>query len=182
MWRKHFSNQNLAVVLLCGVLLSPLIFAGAYAYKKQHWAKEKISEIEPRYARLLGLQSQATRIEEAATRFRTDLAGYTYASDLEVSQAGNDAQQRLRNIFSQAKLDVVSSQVLPPRNDRQFDRIPLSIRVEGDLVGLQSALAVMRTQSPLIFVDTLSIQTANRTDAPQRLICQLSLSVLRIRP
>lgn len=57
------------------------------------------------------------------------LTQYAYPGSMEVTQAGNDAQQRVRGIFIQAGLDLVSSQVLPPKIRKQFDRIPLTVRL-----------------------------------------------------
>jgi general secretion pathway protein M len=87
-------------------------------------------------------------------------------------------------LLSQSGLEVVSSQVLAPKVDRLFDRVPLVVRTEGDLIGLQSALMVLTNQSPAILMDGLTVQVVGsaKADAPQRLSAQLSLSVLRIRP
>ena len=110
------------------------------------------------------------------------LTQYAYPGSMEVTQAGNDAQQRVRGIFTQAGLDLVSSQVLPPKLEKQFDRIPLTVRLEGGLVALQSALVVLSGQSPAILVDGFSVQTVGvvKVDMPQRLAIQFDLSVLRM--
>jgi general secretion pathway protein M len=160
---------------------------GAFAYFVVHkhiWAVDRLDTLGPRYARLAGLQTQQVQLEAAEQHLRSLLTKLTYLPAQDVSQAGNDAQQRIRTLLSQSGLEVVSSQVLAPKVDRLFDRVPLVVRTEGDLIGLQSALMVLTNQSPAILMDGLTVQVVGsaKADAPQRLSAQLSLSVLRIRP
>ena len=110
-----------------------------------------------------------------------------YPASQEETQTGNLAQQKVRGILSAAGLQIISSQVLPPQEGDRFDSIPLSVRAEGDMLALQSALAVLSSQQPAIFLDELGIQLigsltqANHKFAP-KLGIQLSLNVLRERP
>jgi general secretion pathway protein M len=182
---KRLLTQNSALTfLLCALILLPFVVL-AYAVASKHaWAQETLKDIAPRHARMLGLLDRSSQLDETELRVRTLLGSQVYAVAQDVSQAGNDAQQRVRTIFSQAGLDVVSSQVLPPKLDRQFDRIPLTFRVEGELLGLQSAFIVLATQTPAVFTDALTIQSvgAVKADAPQRLTALITLSVLKARP
>jgi general secretion pathway protein M len=111
------------------------------------------------------------------------LARHAYPSSQDVAQAGSDAQQRVRDIFAKAGLEVASTQVLPAKPVEGFDRIPLVLRVEGNLTALQSALMVLPSQSPSLFVEGFNVQVigAFRPDAPQRLSMQVNLFVLRVR-
>ena len=94
--------------------------------------------------------------------------------------AGNDAQQRIRSILSSAGMTVVSSQVLPAKDEKGIERIPLAVRAEGDIVALQGALAGLAEQKPALLVDDMFIQAQGAANkGPQRLAVQFSLSVLR---
>lgn len=90
----------------------------------------------------------------------------------------------MRDIFSSAGLQILSSQALPAKTEKGFDRIALSVRAEGDMLAVQSALAVLTSQSPAIVIDDLDIQlqgslsNADSKTAP-RLGANFSLSVLR---
>ena len=90
----------------------------------------------------------------------------------------------MRALFASAGLDVVSIQVLPPKAEKSFDRIPLTVRLEGQLTNLQSAMLVLGTQTPTVFVDGFSVQTMGfvRAEIPQRLGMQFNLYVLRVQP
>jgi general secretion pathway protein M len=74
--------------------------------------------------------------------------------------------------------------LLPAKALDGFDRIPVVIRVDGELSALQGALVVLPAQAPSLFVDGLNIQTAGmpRPDGSVKLAVQVNLFVLRARP
>ena len=72
--------------------------------------------------------------------------------------------------------------MLPPKAEKGFDRIPLTVRTEGELLALQSALAVLSSQAPVIVIDELEVQVrSNPPNAEPHLAAQFNLSVLRER-
>ena len=177
-------HEKAALAISVLILVLPLALAGWYVVQKHRWAQDRLRELEPRYARMLGMEVHTEDLEKARSEARGLLAQYTYPASRDVSQAGNDAQQRIRNTFSAAGLEIVSSQVLPAKSEKSFDRIPLSVRAEGELLGIQTALVGLSGQSPVILVDGFNIQTigAVKADKPQRLGVQFNLSVLREQP
>ena len=182
--KRILNREKIALAITLLVVVLPLMLAGMYVFQKHRWAQDRMAELEPRYARLLGIEANQAELLKTAAQARTLLTQYAYPPSQDVSQAGNDAQQRIRNIFSAAGLDIVSSQVLAPKAEKAFDRIPLSVRAEGQLLALQSALVGLSSQSPAILIEGLNVQTvgAVRADKPQRLGVQFSLSVLREQP
>jgi general secretion pathway protein M len=175
------SRNTLLVALGAAAVVAAAAF---YLFDKHKWAASTLASIEPRYARLLGLQSSAADLDKALTDRRAILARHAYLSTQDVAQAGSDAQQRVREIFGKAGLDVASTQVLPAKAADGFDRIPLVLRLEGDLAALQAALTVLPNQSPTLFAEGFNVQTSGipRPDAPPRLSMQVNLFVLRMRP
>lgn len=146
-------------------------------------AQQQIETIEPRYARLLGLGADKARLQEAAASAARAIERHAYPATRDASQAGNDAQQRVRDVFSKGGLDVVSIQVLPARAIKQFDRIPISLRVDGELAALQATLAALPSLSPTLFVEGANLSGAGTSDtAPARVVGELQLFVLRARP
>lgn len=166
-------------LLLLGGLLA---LAGERAWRVHHTAAEQLASIEPRVARLAGLGEHRARLQEAAQRAAGAVARHAYPSSRDASQAGNDAQQRVRDLFAKSGLDVVSLQVLASRPSGQFDRIPIAARVEGPLEMLQAALAAAPALAPTVFVEGFSLQSASVTEsAPPRVVAELQLFVLRGR-
>jgi general secretion pathway protein M len=168
------------------VLLLPLVLLGWYVAQRHHAALDQMAELEPRYARLSGLEMQRTEMTAALARAESARAQYLYPSTQDATQAGNTAQQKLRDIFTNAGLQVSSSQVLPPKAEKTFDRIPLTVRTEGDLLALQSALAVLSGQTPMILINEVEIQVVGAMgnvspSVAPRLAAQFTFSVFRER-
>jgi general secretion pathway protein M len=169
-----------------GVAAAFVLIAGGVVFLASRHASvtEQLAQLEPRYARLTGIESSSVALEAALAQRRTLLARHAYAAGLDVARSGSDAQQRAREIFTKAGLEVSSTQVLAAKAVEGFDRIPVVIRVEGDLPALQSALVVLPAQAPTLFMEGLNIQTAGtpKPDGAHRLAVQVNLFVLRARP
>ncbi len=182
--KQSLSREKIALTVSLLAVLAVLALAGLYVLQKHNWAQTRMADLEPRYARLLGLQTQQAELAQTAAAAQALLAQQSYPAAQDASQAGNDAQQRIRSIATAAGLEIVSSQVLASKPEKDFDRIPLAVRAEGPLLALQTALVALSGQSPRLVVDGLNVQTigAVKADVPQRLAIQFSFFVLREHP
>lgn len=166
-------------------LLMPLMGAGLFVWIHHQRIEGHLADLEPRYARLAGLLERQADLSAMTLKANEQLSLLVYPASQDITQAGNDAQQRIRGIFSESKLDIISIQVLPsPKEELKFDRIPINLRVEGDLASIQNALIRLSSQHPVVLVDSLSLQTigAVKPASTQRLGGQFNLFVLRVRP
>ena len=183
---KPSRKEWLLLLSTLALVLAPLVLIGGYIANKHHWAQSKLSELEPRYARLKGLDMQREEIDQALERALRIRAEYVYPASQDVAQTGNAVQQKLRDLLTHAGLTVVSSQVLQAKEEKGFDRIPLTVRAEGELLAVDSALAVLVEQLPVMLLGDVEVrnqgnlQIMNEKIAP-RLTLQLNLSVLRER-
>lgn len=170
-------------ILILGLLLAGLVGLGFYAADKHVAAQKRIDQAEPRYARLLGLISRREDVGSYTAKTQEAVARLAFPASQDAAQTGNEAQQRIRSIFADSKLDIGSIQVLPVKEGTHFDRITVQLRVEGDLLGIQNALTLMATQNPTIGLETWSVQTigAVRPASNPRLGAQFNFFVLRGR-
>lgn len=169
--------------LVLAAVVGGVAFAGVYVWQKHQWATERLAEIEPRHARLAGMKQRQDELAEQGVQAKKRLEELVYPAGIEVVAAGNDAQQRVRQVLTAAGLSLVSSQTLEPKVEGAFDRVPLSVRVDGDLLALQTALNALDTLRPVIWIDGMSVQsTGSPPDRPTRLNVSFNLSVLRGRP
>lgn len=176
--------MDTAVLLSLLLLFAAVAGSFAWSVRSIHRAdEERLQTIEPRFARLAGLALDKGELAAALTTTRGAVARHIYPGNRDASQAGNDAQQRARDVFSRAGLEVLSSQVLPSKAVKQFDRIPITVRVEGEYMVLQTAMAALPSLSPTLFVEGFNVQnvTVGKPDAVPRLVVQLDLFVLRAR-
>ena len=172
-----------SVVVTLGAILAIVVLAGQYVVRKHLWAIETIEQIEPRYARLLGLRDTSQRLEEVLKQSRTNLSRLGYPADRDAAQVGNDLQQVARRALQAAGLSVASSQVLSPRGEAGFERILVSVQAEGALSGVQVALAALQTEAPRIALDSVLLQSTGRTaeDGTPIVSCRLTVAVLRLQ-
>jgi general secretion pathway protein M len=179
-------RRAVLLALSLALVLIPVGVGAWYIRDKHIWAQERLAQLEPRYARLLGLQAQSEELQAARQRASDLHTQYVYPAVQDETQAGNQAQQKVRDIFTAAGLQVISSQVLPSKEDKGFDRIPVVVRAEGELLAVQSALAVLGSQQPIMVINELDIQVpgglANQSlKVAPRLSAQFTLNVMRER-
>ena len=180
-------RQAALLVLIAMVLLVPAVMGGWYVMRKHARAQDMLAQLESRHARLLGLESQRAELETARQRAAALREQYVYPATGDEAQTGNQVQQKVRDTMTAAGLQVISSQVLPAKEEKGFDRIRMVVNTEGEILGVQSALAVLSSQQPVIIIDELSINVMgalanNNPKLPSRLSAHFSLSVLRERP
>lgn len=178
----HLRIRLLQIVFLL-LLVSALLAGGLYVREKHLSLQRHMADLERRHARLAGLIQRQPDILAAHSQANQQLALAAYPASQDATQAANDAQQRIRSLFADNHLDVISLQVLPAKEQGGFDSISINLRVEGDLAGLQAALVQLPNMSPRVITNVLSIQTigAVRPASIQKLGAQISFSVLRAR-
>lgn len=164
-------------------LLLPLLGAGLFIGVSHQRIVGHLADLEPRYARLLGIMEHRAELQASSEAATAQLKRLAYPAGQDVTQAGNDAQQRIRALFADSKLDIVSIQVLPPKEEGEFDRLTIELRVEGDLTGLHNALTLLSVQTPLVTTQEATLQTigAVKPASVQRLSGQFVFSTLRAR-
>ena len=168
---------------LIALTLMALVGGVSYiAWGVKQRAEQQLADIEPRHARLLGLLAAQSTLDGTMEKVQALRAELIYPSTQDAAQAGNAAQQRARDILTSAGLQVLSSQVLQPKEDTGFDRIALTFRTEGHAVALLGALVALRSQTPTLVVSELEVQSqSTQPDAAPRLAVQLTLTVMRAR-
>lgn len=171
--------QGVMLALLC----APLVIVGLYVWQKHQWATQRLAELEPRHARLQGLLAREDELRLAAEQAATQIQRHAYHVSIDANQAGNEAQQRIREAFAGSGLTVSSLQLLPAKEDGPFDRIPIALAVEGEMFQLQAALLALGALQPTVLVDAVTLRAiglAPPSSSP-RLGGQFRFSVLRER-
>lgn len=182
--KRMIRRENVLLLITLAILALPFVAGAMYVQHKHQWAQERLDELEPRHARLLGLEASRDSLVQAQTQAQSMMAQYAYPVEQDSNQAGNEAQQRVRSILAAAGLDIASSQALEAKEDRGFERTPLAVRAEGDMVAVQAALAGLAEQMPAILIDDVAVRSQGGAPVKgvQRQYVQLSLSVLRRQP
>jgi general secretion pathway protein M len=182
---KRFTLNRIHIfqALTLLALLLPAIGGAYIVWGKHQHVQSLIADLEPRYARLQGLLDRRADLQALEAKASEQLVRLSYPKTQDVAKSGNDAQQRIRSLFAENHLEIISIQVLPAKETGKFDRISINLRVEGDLSGIQTALGRLTGLSPIVVLDNLALQTigAVRPASIQRLSGQFTFSVFRVR-
>ena len=110
----------LVVVVVASVALSVIL-------SRLQSAEETLQALEPRYARLLGLEGEHQRLQQALTQTSELLEGAAYPATLGGGRVGADLQQRLRVASESAGFVVVSSRIAAANRARGLRRDPVVV-------------------------------------------------------
>ncbi|WP_157667785.1 type II secretion system protein GspM [Comamonas serinivorans] len=186
-------------LLLFAAVLAAIVLGGAgWLLQKHAWAQDRLKDVNPRYAMMTGLIQDKDKLAALQQDLAGNYARYVHPATAEAGQAGNEALQRVRELASDNKLGVVSSQVMPARDDNGLERIGLNLRVEGDYDAMTRFLQALGRVEPVIYSDTLQLTAQGQRAAPRRVArgqppppeepevlkatAQLTLFVLRAKP
>lgn len=179
---KSFLNRAVVsvAVTVVAVLLAGLAI-GQYVWSKHVWAAGKLSDVEPRYARMLGLKAADADLDDRLRQARAALARLGYSAERDAAQIGNDLHQSLRRALQAAGMTVANSQLLPVKTDERVDRISVAAQADGPLRSLQLVLATLQAETPVVAVDSLVVQPTNKMgdDGAPIVTSRLAVTVLR---
>lgn len=163
--------------------LSPVVAGAVYTWQKHQWAQSVLDDAPPRIARLIGLLQSQSDIQKTLQQSQAFVGQHAYPAGQTPSEAGNDAQQRIRQAVTEAGLSVSSLQVQDPQALTHFDRIPLDLRAQGGLGALAKAMDTLQRLQPTVVVESINIQTLGpvRPDIEPNLNVQWQLAVYRSR-
>jgi len=173
---------------ICGLtLLLPVVvylnaILGMWGMRQS--AQAEIERIEPRLARLQGLIDYESQLREASAAVDSQVLELVYPATEDQATVSAELQTNVRDIFSKAGLSVSNSQVLPPREQGNFDYIALKLTVTGDLPALDEALAGIGTYLPLVLVESLDVyppRTARGKSDSQEQQITVNLQLLSLR-
>lgn len=159
--RRTLRPDQLWLLLAAAVLLAALVLGGLWVAGVHQRAAERLAQIEPRHARLAGLLQNEEQLAQATQDLQANLANFLHPADADPGQIGNSVLQRVRELAAAQELRVTSSQVTAPAEDRDhpgFERLGLSVRVEGDWAQVQALLAALPRERPAIYSQTVQLQ------------------------
>ena len=181
-WLK--SHQRSAwicgLTLLVPVLLYLNALGGIWGMRAQY--QTGIERLEPRIARLAGLKTVEADLAASAARVDDELTSLVYPAASDRASVSAGLQTGVRQLFREAGMSVDNSQVLPVRQEANFDYIGVKLTVSGDIASLDAALAEVADFSPLLLVEGLDVWPMRvRRDQPagQRITANLRLLSLR---
>lgn len=170
------------LTLLLPVLLYLKLLLGVWDLRQETQAE--IERIEPRIARLQGLIAFEEPLREAAQAVDSQVANLVFPDSTEQAAVAAELQSKVRDVLGEAGLSVTNSQVLPVREQGDFDYIGVKLTASGELPALDAALAELAAYRPLVLVERLDVYPARARrgkDEPEQQLVTTSLQVLSLR-
>jgi len=171
---------TLLVGIICFLIIAGKMWSAAAGYHQQS------RDLIPRIARLAGLAESESILQLASEQVHAEVTQLVYAQDID---AGAALQQQVRRVVERAGLTVSGSQILNPRIENLYSRIPLEVNATGSLEALEAALVELRDLKPIILVDSLQMQPVRArvrrgsTSAPeQALTIRFRVSGFKVQP
>lgn len=176
------SRAQMSLTITLSVAVGALILANLALWQLHAAQARQLSDIEPRIARLLGVQQALPTIGQALAEVRVEILKEAYPSTNPAAQIGTALQQRVRQILEQAQMVIEGSQTLPPINQPGYEVLPMNITAQGSLEALVTALNRLQEERPRITIQKLSLQPTrgSKGNGGQVLRLEARLSVLRL--
>lgn len=157
-------SKPAAAVLPIGLLLLALVLMAAMAAAPFVRLSALEETIAQNHDDLLKLRGQITR-EGELRKENTDLAalGQDVSLLLEGEKtgiAGANLQKLMNGLVTEHGGTASSFQILPPKEDGNLMRIPMSLSITVGIDGLRDILHRLETSTPLIFIDDIIIKSA----------------------
>ena len=182
----NWLRSHKRVAWVCGLtLLLPLfvylntLFA---LWEMRSSYQSDIDNLMPRVARLQGITGYESQLRDSAALGRKEVEKLVYPASGDRATVAAELQTNARQIFSGAGLTVSNSQVLPLREQEDFDYISIRLTVEGDLSDLDAAMSGIAEFRPLLLVESLDmrpLRSGRKNKGAQVVTATLQLLSLR---
>ncbi len=173
---KIIAGLTLAVLAL---VLFSLIMA---AWSMRQAGNERRAEIEPRIARLLGVQQQYDKLKQANEGATAQLTGLIYPATADATMTGTKMQQDVRKAIEKSGMSVVGSKVRAVKVAEGYDEISLDLTVEGGIESLEAMLLEIPNLRPIVVIEETNITPKRGRNLPHILTARFRLTAARLQP
>ncbi len=173
---KIIAGLTLAILML---ILISLVMA---AWSMRQEGNAQRAEIEPRIARLLGVQQQYDKLKLANLGATAQLTGLVYSASADATMTGTKMQQDVREVIELSGMTVVGSRVRAVKVADGYDKISLDLTVEGGVKALESMLLEIPKLRPIVVIEETNITPKRGRNLPHILTARFRLTAARLQP
>lgn len=165
------------------ILVSPIVFGAYVLYQKNIWLLSQLEYIEPRFARLKGVEPELEYMNKQIDDINQGLALYVREEKGDPNQEGNEILQNVRKILEVSGFEANSAQVVLDGKSDKFKKYNVIIKGEASVGALMSSLSGLKDLKPILIIDSMSVQSTglSQPHVAQRIVIQLNLSSIRSR-
>jgi hypothetical protein len=159
---------------LAALLLLVALSAAAYAWNWQRY-RSVLERVEPRLARLLGLDLAREQIEAALAAARSQIAPWLHPGE-------GDPETRLRQLVRQladrSALATVSLQTVAARQGEAIPSVRITLTVTGAWPQVLDLLRALYDQRPLLLVESTLLMREGGTPEAAAQNVRLTVQIL----
>ena len=166
-------QRLLAIAILIAVIVSLLALTLLPIWSVNSAYAERLGQQQQllwRLERLAGQHDSLRARHRALKQSRTG-NGQTLVSD-SAAMAAAELQRIVKMTAGKNTIQLMSTQILPSVEEKDFTKIALRVRIHGSLDGLVEAIYDLEAKSLFLFLDNLTMYPAStrrlRTDAATR--------------
>lgn len=146
----------IVVLLIIQMLIVPVISTSALYNEEIEDLQFKLNKYQHAVDNKANLEAQLQLLKEelAETQlFQSNIAPGIVAATL---------QNRIRQIVEKIDGNLISTQVMPEKNESSFTRVAINVRLTGNDKVLQQLLFELESATPLLFVDKVGLSSNRR--------------------
>ena len=119
----------------------------------------RLSDAEPRIARLAGLAEAEDRMREALRVYDNVIDTVAYPDTGDSGRGGALLQQDLRRLAQESGATVLGSEIMTSEELEALKRLKVQVNVSGSAEALNEFLARIEAATPLLFIDKIELQS-----------------------
>lgn len=151
----------LGILALAVLVLVSLTVAPVWSTNRHY--QDTITQLQERLERTRRIVAVGNQLQSQLDRLKRSQAAVAHTLESRTpALAGAELQRILNRIVAANDADVLSTQILPSREEQEFVRIALKVRMRGSLQGLVEAFYALETGEPFLFLDNVSIRSLYR--------------------
>jgi general secretion pathway protein M len=172
-----------ALGLLAVVLVVLFKLSLAPLWQRYRALAPAITEQREQLQRYQRLAAEAPQLQKRLQALRDNAPFGDYLlSGASSALAAAALQQRLQTLVQAQNGRVLSTRVMRPQQDGDFEQVSVNARLQVDLAGLQGLLQGLETQTPYLYVRNLNVyrQMGRRSVMGNQLEVQMDIHGLRL--
>lgn len=140
------------LVLAIFVAIMPLVTTGLNHHEEKQNLIFRLQRANQIIARKDSIEKQSKQVEQ-------EYQGQNYFSTQNtVALTSADLQKIIKTTISQAGGQLTSTQVLPSRENDDFKRVRVKVRMSGDIEALRTVLYEIESSTPVRIIDQIDIR------------------------
>jgi len=146
----------IVVLLIIQMLIVPVMSTNALYNEEIEDLQFKLNKYQHAVDNKTNLEAQLQLLKEElveAQLFQSNIAPGIVAATL---------QNRIRQIVEKIDGNLISTQVMPEKNENNFTRVAINVRLTGSDKVLQQLLFELESATPLLFVDKVGLSSNRR--------------------